>query len=427
MGLIRSVRDRRQTEDELTNGGETEPASKKTRMSNSGLVRIGQDARGEGVESMYKELPDTVRSKVFKFERTDYVVIDTHLWYVPIQHSVNAIFTKQLQAYVKNMVAANHFKIGQIVLKSMKIRNPIVLSDEIQITASGSTEVSSFVQSAKILHYRLGGDCFAAHAYSFSKNQTVLQMKAEDLVGGKDENSAYLLASFEQSNEMEKIEVQALKIYQDLAVVCDEIKNSAGEQVKIPAQIGYLRLPEQTALQVTPQYMQQNSLSTRFLKSMPHDYLQPGREIDIALADNLRFTNAETLNNLSGEMFTYRGLAKTKQPLFYTYPGFNNQTCSYANNNRYVLAHHAASRRNWHVHDYFTIVPIKNSAGSNMKIRANVEINFDFEIHLLYTGNSFDFDSSSQFNVELDTPWSLPMRETYIDAAKKNYCSFVFH
>lgn len=305
-------------------------------------------------------------------------------------------------------------------MESMKMRNPIVLSDQIQLTASGSTEVSSFVQTAKILHYRLGGKVFPAHMYSFKKGDKALMMMADDVCGGRTEAETYLLAKVKDSDEVGKISLAPIKQFSDITTLCDEVKTVAVE--KFGYQYGHLQLPSSS--KKNPTYLTADEIATKQLLSFPHDYLQPGSEIDIALApEALSMTNGLT-GLLSTPEYVQAG---TKQKCFYTWPGFKNRVITPAMGNHYTLEHIAnKERKHWHLHDYFTMVPIMASSGNIMKLRASVELNIKFSIIIGATENSFTDNAADQFNVMLDAPFHLPLRSCQTDGANEGI-QYVFH
>jgi len=85
-----------------------------------------------------------------------------------------------------------------------------------------------------------------------------------------------------------------------------------------------------------------------------------------------------------------------------------------ADGTRYITNHRAHnSRKNWQLHDYVTMVPIVNSSGAVMKIRAHAEIVVEVKVHLLWTANNFSVGNAEQFNLMLDAPDGLPLRETF--------------
>lgn len=405
-------------------GGKKQKVEEKS-VPGSGLVNM-QSIRSEGIASMYRELRDALQLRKFSFVRTEYAIIDTSLSYIPLQHSASALFTQELRKYMSAMAKAVSFKFFAINLSAMKVRNPIVLSDQIQLTASGSTEVSSFVQSAKILHYRLGGPVFPANMYSFKRNDETLVMAAEDLYGGQDEVKAHMMRTIRNSDGLAEITVNPLKQFNDFVVLCDEMKLGVNSgNTKIPYQMGHLRLPSVTVAKKNLQYMDEAELETKYLQSFPHDYLQPGSEVDIILPPESRVTTSGLMPLLETQK-TMRGTIS--QYVFCTWPGYKNRVLSPAIANHHVLEHKACkSRQSWHLHDYFTMVPIKASSGNIMKLRASVEINLKFDIIIGATGNSFTDNPGEQFNVMLDVPFNLPYRGCDVIDANTQGALYCFH
>nr|QTE04102.1 MAG: putative capsid protein [Cecropis daurica densovirus] len=370
-----------------------------------------------GVESVYDSLPEGVHSRKITIKRTEHVTVDTNLWYFPMQHSVESWFTSHTKKYFEQFLLHNNFKYVQIKVVRMRISNPIVLSDQIQLTTSGATEVSSFVQNGKILHYELGADAGRAHAYVFQKANELMKMDAMDILGNIDDNSKtkYIAKMSRETDtsrdtveDISNIKVRPLKYDVSLTNVIDEM----APNVRCLPFFGYVRPLSATAGHVEPLLMEEYELNTVKLTDFPHDYLEPGIEIDLKCPGTVRMA-AAGFALLLEEKTMPRGNVTTKLysvPETYLSSGMRPSDGTPA----YLITRANGARPNWQIHDYISLLPIRNTDGKVMKIRASIELNVIIEFEFFSTDYAMGDDIEAILNLELDTPVRLPLKECYI-------------
>lgn len=429
MGRVESIMSAKQRSSEAM---AEEPAAKRMKTGTSVALK-GKEEVEEGVESFYKTVPNYIQAIVTPFERSSYIVLDMGLWCVPAQHSVNALFDDTARTYLSLMLNQRQPKHIIVVPKMMKVLNPIVLSDQIQVTASGSTEVSSFVQHAKIIHYRVGANNFNAHAYGFEKDGKLLRLDSKLVTGGSKSSTCDLLAQFTTSNGQaivgpEGISMRAVTMSNSLV---DSVDKLTIDNVEVPvaAQFGYCRTTGVNEPNVPLLPLQETP--THRLQDLAHDYLQPGVAIDLEMSDEVCFGSATTFEYAITDKKITRKQAnvETQVPLFVSYPSYLNQSMRFGDGNRYAVQTHAtSSRKNYKSHDFFTMVPIKKSDGQDiMKLRANVEVQLQYDIVALFTTNSLVTDVNNTFNWSLGMPTAAPIRETFLSDQNKSYINFMFH
>ena len=391
-----------------------QPNSKDARSSDEGMG-IATHKEGESMATFYKRMSDNVQIKTFVFNRSAFTTITTDLMMFPMQHSITALFTEDMRACMRAAMGANNFKAVIVQPVKARLQNPIVLSDEIKITSAGSTEVSSFVQNAKILHYRIGGESFDAHAYQFLKANKALKVDAKHFCNSKRPKTGECpwTATFDTA-DLNDIQIGALKTQNTLTAEVIQVTNGEGKDNSVPTQFGYLRDKAVTVTNPTVELLPMEQMTTNMLRDLPHEYLDRDGHLDLALGSEQIFTDPTCAGNLFSDVDSVILRNSTKVPVFYSHPGYLNRVMCPADGTRYITNHRAHnSRENWQLHDYVTMVPIVNSSGAVMKIRAHAEIVVEVKVHLLWTANNFSVGNAEQFNLMLDAPDGLPLRETF--------------
>lgn len=382
----------------------------------------GNDEKEIGKASLYKQITPREQVKTFNIYRTEFASVDTNLWYFPVQHSISAFFSEQIKNYLSTALASNSYKYAEINLKRMVVKNAIVLSDTITITGSGATEVSSFVQNGKILHYKLGAGSGDAHAYIFEAAGTKLGMLAESLQVGKDETKKEMwlaklqTASGTAIDTLNTVEMLPLKFDQGLVNSVDEIVSGT----KIPWNYGYLR--GLSAVNANPafQTVTKSNLPQVFLKDFVHSYMNAGDEIEVKLPGDLRIFS-ENFPKLLAKEEIKRGETAVNQ-LYYAPFGYMSEVFTPGDGSTAFTIHRGSRRHNWQEHDYLTLLPIRNSDGAFMKIRATVEINFEASVNLIWTDSNFTSEGVDSQNVEQNTRLGYCYKEMNLDNSKNiNY------
>nr|QVW56854.1 MAG: putative capsid protein [Emberiza spodocephala densovirus] len=385
------------------------------KKGSSHTMRAGEKGVGEqiGIASLYKEIASREQVKRLKIYRTEFASIDTNLWYFPLQHSVSAFFSKQIAEYAGAAIKKNNYKYVEVVLHKMVIKNPIVLSDTITVTGAGATEVSSFVQNGKILHYKLGKGSGNAHAYSMLIGEDKLGMLAENMQTGKDETKGgtWLAQMVTQTaNSVDTInEIKVLPLQFDQGIVngVDEIISKE----KVPFNFGYVRPLSQTTLNPALLTVTENELPQLYLRDYAHTYINPGDEVEINLPKDLRIM-AENFPKVLKKESMKRGETGNSQ-LYYAPFGYYSEVMTAGDGHAALTMHRASKRHLWQEHDYLTLLPIRNSSGAFMKIRATIEINFEASINLIWADSSFTEQASESENVEENTRLGFCYKELY--------------
>lgn len=423
MGRYEAGGGKRKATEEMEGGAHKKVASSVANGAGIGKLMHGLGGPVEdGVASLYKTMRDVMSVQVYKIKATSFSTVSTNISYFPVQHSISALFTEQLRARFAKVDLKTHFKAVELDFKHIRVSNPIVLSDQIQITSTGSTEVSSFVQNAKILHFRVGGDSFPAHAYSLTnKSNSALRMKSEDLVGGiKESEHCPWMRDLDITGgvNLPEVGIRAVKMNNVLTQRAKEIVNTAGQTVPIPIQYGYIRDLATTDLKPTVEYLPIEEQECRRLEDLPHEYLEPGKVLEIALPQNVRFSNVDVLKHLSASEPQKIKRGTVAVPLFYAPEGYKCRVETPADGSMELTVHRAVnSRHDWLEHDFLTMVPIRKTVDGFMKLRANVEINVEVDVITMWSNNSLDKSNADQFNLMLHVPQGLPLRECWTEGS----------
>lgn len=116
-------------------------------------------ASGESIDSARRYISYSTGSQTLSFFKTHFGTITTKLSGFPHQHSIASLFSTQDLARIKSFLGTNSgFNYVSIKTYPTIIKNIIVLSDDIRTVGSSVTEVSSFVQNCKVMHFSIAQD-----------------------------------------------------------------------------------------------------------------------------------------------------------------------------------------------------------------------------------------------------------------------------
>lgn len=157
--LVEMIRNKRTVGDGKSGGS----SAKQVKVGNNAASSVSnQRGPDEGsIDSIRSYISYQSGCQALEFHRVDWMELSSdRLYAVFPQHTISRVLDPQQCARLLNFAANNNYSFCRIKVSDMRISNSIVLSDQIQVSATGVTEVSSFVQKGKIIMFNID-DYFA--------------------------------------------------------------------------------------------------------------------------------------------------------------------------------------------------------------------------------------------------------------------------
>ncbi|KAJ9601468.1 hypothetical protein L9F63_000385 [Diploptera punctata] len=146
--------------------------------SSGGTGNSGQHGTqpGESVSPVARPLP--YKHVTFTFVQRSWEEIDTSMSTLPITLALLPMLDDEMITVIKSVLPCS---LGyRIHNPHVKISNFIILTDELQIRGNTPTELASFVQQSKIIHYMPKN--FVTTGYTLSNKDTIQGIKYSDLI-----------------------------------------------------------------------------------------------------------------------------------------------------------------------------------------------------------------------------------------------------
>lgn len=436
--------------------GEEEPMDTNGREARSVADGTGGSSKGIGlnqqsIDSARRYIRYASGHHTLTFFKTSFSIIDTELTGIPLQHSLSSFFTtndvKRLTAFFNSNKG---FHFINIKVYDTIVKNPIVLSDQITVSNTGVNEVSSFVQSCKIIRicidasknyhenmYLLSVDPLA------SANQRLKDVVVKDHLKFKGSSTSALdstpLLSFPieamQANmrsskdydcfsklkgsddyNFNDIIYQPIQSFPSLKVTQLFIRQRKGPSYdnltdKFLPQGYYLARdnPSDYIINVLPfeALVKSELLQSPLLKTHPYEHMDPQDQFfckssspPIAISSGFKFMNQlkdayVSIANSSGNT--------VRSPCILTYPSRLNENVTPFDFDEASITQRAYLSKGYHTHDYFTMTPILSSDNKIMKIRASVTV--EQRVDISFYSSEFDaFSTDSVDNMQSQLP-----------------------
>lgn len=146
-----------------------------------------------------KRLMRSNRTNIIKFSHfyRNWFEIDTGLFCVPSQHSLQSIITRETKTLIDKFVKNGTYVYVNVSVEPLKLSNFIVLSDNLRVEGGGVTEVSSFVQNSKLVHVRVRepniGSTYAMYVKQINDTNNRLYIPLADISVSQTINAPNLL------------------------------------------------------------------------------------------------------------------------------------------------------------------------------------------------------------------------------------------
>ncbi|XP_046391510.1 uncharacterized protein LOC124159636 [Ischnura elegans] len=201
--LKRTMAQKRAAEDIL----DTPPPTQRTRRdvggSSGGTGNSGQHGIPEGESESPMERPIPFNHVTFTFRQRSWEEIDCSLKTLPLTIALHSMLDDEMIDVISNVLPTC---LGFRIHKPMvKISNFIVLTDEITVRSNSPTEMSSFVQQSKIIHFMPKHT--VTTGYTITNTDSASKVKMDDLLKQKKDN---FLVSLPNTENFEKLNIHCI-------------------------------------------------------------------------------------------------------------------------------------------------------------------------------------------------------------------------
>lgn len=387
-----------------------------------------KDRKGEEGTSV-----DTAR-RVITY-RTGYHALEFHihdwteissskLYAIYPQHTLTGIFDSQMKQRMSNFAGAANgfFRFCRINVTPVRISNSIVLSDQIQVSTTGVTEVSSFVQSCKLLHFRLNSH----RAFILSANQSNLYMSPLTIPAFPQRQSIIVPMQTADNTAYTIRDVEFNPCYAFPAEAYADVTgtNFAGLKdngwyytagsnnsinQKIPMQFGFLRKASATTGYLdnnigfqdwTRLKQPANKIKDFKLMDHPHNYIDAGECVELPV-EGFNHAYAQSPQSISSLYFNTTTVQYTASTASgsdtivsirtgvtpHSYPSEALKFGDFDFARTMIRAAHKQKEPPLPA-DFLTMIPIMTSSGSYMNIRANLK--YEFKVTFEFSNSEFE-------------------------------------
>lgn len=348
--------------------------------------------------------------------------IDTGLFCVPSQHSIHSMFTKEVKTLAGKFINNGTYVYAHFNISPIRLSNFIVLSDNIQ-TTGGVNEVSSFVQNSKILHIKVSepdiGSAYAMYVKNVDDTTGRLALPYSNCNSGTSYNDPGMLAKLKfgsMKNDDYDIEDIGIFTFKEQAITgMKKVRptvNSFGIFDYTEARSGGITSSE---LDVYPStrlntWNVQNQLkdykmsiidATQLIHCCAPKYAplvwssnSPYSADKIIMPDKL--PEYQTAISASGQAVKN---SLVWQPQTKNYGAFIKEDVG---SEIHATKRLAGRIDNSKCHDYITLIPIRKSDGTRMKLRASVLAEATITIHFMFRERALE---EASLNIDEMQDW----------------------
>lgn len=381
--------------------------------SSAGKGQGGAQNPDQSVDSIRRFVKFAYGCFTLSFNIVDWVEISSdRLFAVLPQHTLSRILDNQQRQRMEAFCNNNNFPFCQVRVSSMRISNPIVLSDQIQISTTGSTEVSSFVQSCKLMMFNINQ--YAGFSLYVNNTGTIdLPIKTDNTLGVRNKLIVPLDLQAPSDYFINNINVRPAISFPNTLYNNYWGTNYAGyandgffyadraNSRYIPTQFGPIRtwdsansrLNSSGYVNFTPILQTVPQIADFMLVDYPHEYLDSGETKEIPILgynhqyqcnpkDFMRFFTRNI--DVPGYTTTSEGtqaLAIKTGVVPFTYPF---EAAKPYDTSFTFLQQRGMNKQRPALHlptHFLGMVPITTSSGAVMKIRANLKYEMKIDFH----------------------------------------------
>lgn len=368
-------------------------------------------ANGANHESIEpeKRLMSSNRTNIIKFSHfyRNWFEIDTGLFCVPSQHSLQSMITREVKTLIDKFTNNGTYVYVNVNVEPLKFSNFIVLSDNLKVEGGGVTEVSSFVQNSKLVHVRVKepniGSAYAMYVKQVNDNQNRLYIPIADLSVSQSVNAPNLITKMLYGpNGSDDYDIEDIGIYgfkeQSIMGMTKVITKDTNSEMGIfdysVATVGgenHQELACYPSSELIP-WAIQNQLkdyeisiidAQDCIKSCPASYAPVVWSTNSAYSADKILTSTSLPTYVSAVSGSGEEIHSPLvwQPRTKNYGGYIKEDAGQPVQAIKRLAGHIDNNK---CHDYFTMIPIRKTDGSRMKLRANVMIETSMHISFLF-------------------------------------------
>lgn len=386
--------------------GDGDPEVAKAGGGGGGQSNLG--ANHESIEPE-KKLMSSNRTNIIKFSHfyRNWFEIDTGLFCVPHQHSLQSMITKEVKSLIDKFVNNGTYVYVNVKIEPLKLSNFIVLSDNLKVEGGGVTEVSSFVQNSKLVHVRVKepniGSAYAMYVKTINDQQNRLYIPIADLSVSQSVNAPNLLTKmlYGQNNsddyDIEDIGIYGFKEQSIMGISKVVAKNTVTDTGIFDYSVATQGGRDHSEMACYPSS-----------ELIPWNIQNQLKDYEISIIDAQDCVNTcpasyapviwSTVSPYSADKVltsqtlpTYvsaitGGGEEVHSPLVWqpktkNFGGFIKEDAGQAVQAIKRLTGHIDNAK---CHDYFTMIPIRKTDGSRMKLRASVMIETSMHISFLF-------------------------------------------
>lgn len=453
----------------VSGGGDEGPMDTATARAGGsgggGASRGGASAEEKSDQPIYKPI-EWKASFTIPFNYTTWEEIGTELFCIPTQHSLSAYFTNRLR-FLEPYLSDVRFSRFDIETGPVRISNFIVLSDN--LTAGNSiNEVSSFVQNSKIVMWE-PEDSFTGWGYRLYEESadgtlTPIGIPYENICSRQNHGQLRQLVPLTRNAGADSM----TESFENVVIIpCQErdVGNSftidrshtnfltagsaeaVNRQTTTTGNTGYLYIKEVTGSGVQPIVDQLAATNMKESNNVNNKWIREHSGLKIVDRDDVlsigtpqyhTYLNSAASNNLASAgkwLFKpfYRFDGSSMNPTTSTAPGViigrdgrgeYREALIYAPHARYSepekrsdcgqsrdWIQRAWSRAPSNKHTFLSMIPIRKSDGSLMKIRANCKVEQYINITFHYKSENIQGNVTQDINQGEDVYRSPPMRQ----------------
>lgn len=356
-----------------------------------------------------KKLLKSNRSNIISFSHfyRNWFEIDTGLFCVPSQHSIQSMITQEMKKLIDKFVGNGTYVYVNVAVEPLKLSNFIVLSDNIKLEGGGVTEVSSFVQNSKLVHIKVRepdiGSAYAMYVSQLNDKNNRLYIPIEDISQSPTYNATNLITKMvygPQRNtdyDLEDIGIFGFK-EQSIAGMNKVISRNNNSVLGIfDYSVALTGGKDHSELAV----YNQNDLINWNIQNQLKDY-----ELSIIDATDCIYTckpsYAPVVWSTNSPYSADKILSATQLPTYtsgITADGqkvlsplvwqpktknFGGYIKEDAGQPIQAIKRLAGNKNNSKCHDYLTMIPIRKSDGQRMKLRASVMIETSMHVSFFF-------------------------------------------
>lgn len=342
---------------------------------------------------------NTIQRITVKHFRREWYEIDTGLHLVPCQHLFNSLFEDEFVLKLNHAGLTQPWLYVTPFIEKLRVSNPIVLSDNIT-TGTTVNEVSSFVQSHKLVHFQVRPSHIGNHYVFRTGDEASSQLKCT-AIGGTT-NKTTLLARFAGDD------YTLNDVY--ISGVLDHYPAGTTRINRMSTKNGYGRFLFKVSTDSTD--TDPNTVAFTSGRTNTVDFYQRFKNYDCKIVDcdqtvNLHRPEYQSFYNFGSALFNNTDSAMKNfvmdVPTKYTtavssagttlengvygmgpiLKNFGPATISDLNTDFTDQELKKQLQRDV-VHDYLTLIPIKKTDDSFMKLRANVMVEAEYGFHMYF-------------------------------------------